>query len=168
MCRGVSKSGSPAPSLITSLPSALRRAARAVTASVGEGLTRWTRRETGRVTRFPVIALIRLSKAILRDHAPAHQSCATAGCSMEKTPFKLEAPFKPAGDQPQAIERLVEGVNDGLAHQTLLGVTGSGKTMTIAALIERVQRPTMVLAHNKTLAAQLYGEFRAFFPHQSV
>jgi excinuclease ABC subunit B len=86
----------------------------------------------------------------------------------EPTPFKLEAGFEPAGDQPQAIEKLVEGVNDGLAHQTLLGVTGSGKTFSIAALIERVQRPTMVLAHNKTLAAQLYGEFREFFPHNSV
>src|SRR5215472_5198187 len=88
--------------------------------------------------------------------------------STEHTPFKLEAGFKPAGDQPQAIARLVEGLNDGLAHQTLLGVTGSGKTYAIASVIERVQRPTMVLAHNKTLAAQLYGEFREFFPHNSV
>ena len=86
----------------------------------------------------------------------------------EKIPFKLEAPFKPAGDQPQAIEKLVEGLNEGLAHQTLLGVTGSGKTATVAHVIERVQRPTMVLAHNKTLAAQLYGEFREFFPHNAV
>jgi excinuclease ABC subunit B len=88
--------------------------------------------------------------------------------SMEKIPFKLEADYEPAGDQPQAIEKLVQGLNDGLAHQTLLGVTGSGKTMTIASVIDRVQRPTMVLAHNKTLAAQLYGEFRGYFPHNAV
>src|SRR5499433_4167691 len=87
---------------------------------------------------------------------------------MEQIPFKLEADYAPAGDQPQAIEQLVEGINEGLAHQTLLGVTGSGKTMTAAQVIQRVQRPTMVLAHNKTLAAQLYGEFRAFFPHNAV
>src|ERR1700685_3941247 len=82
--------------------------------------------------------------------------------------FKLEADYSPAGDQPQAIEKLVEGISEGLAHQTLLGVTGSGKTFAAAAVIQRVQRPTMVLAHNKTLAAQLYGEFREFFPHNSV
>ena len=87
---------------------------------------------------------------------------------MEQRPFKLEADFAPAGDQPEAIEKLVEGLNEGLAHQTLLGVTGSGKTFSVAAVIERVQRPTMVLAHNKTLAAQLYGEFRGFFPHNAV
>ena len=87
---------------------------------------------------------------------------------MEKIPFKLEADYEPAGDQPQAIEKLVEGLNEGLAHQTLLGVTGSGKTYSVANVIQRVQRPTMVLAHNKTLAAQLYGEFREFFPHNSV
>jgi excinuclease ABC subunit B len=88
---------------------------------------------------------------------------------MEETPrFKLEGDYQPAGDQPQAIDKLVDGLGSGLAHQTLLGVTGSGKTFTIANVIERVQRPTLVLAHNKTLAAQLYGEFREFFPHNSV
>src|ERR1700736_2550991 len=87
---------------------------------------------------------------------------------MEHTPFKLEAGFEPAGDQPQAIEKLVEGLQNGLAHQTLLGVTGSGKTFSAASVIQRVQRPAMVLAHNKTLAAQLYGEFREFFPHNAV
>src|ERR1700756_373951 len=86
----------------------------------------------------------------------------------EHRPFALEADFAPAGDQPEAIDKLVEGLQQGLAHQTLLGVTGSGKTMTAAAVIERMQRPTMVLAHNKTLAAQLYGEFREFFPHNAV
>jgi excinuclease ABC subunit B len=87
---------------------------------------------------------------------------------MEHIPFKLEASYEPAGDQPQAIDKLVEGLNEGLAHQTPLGVTGSGKTFSIASVIQRVQRPTMVLAHNKTLAAQLYGEFREFFPNNSV
>src|SRR5690242_8871638 len=86
----------------------------------------------------------------------------------EKIPFKLEASYPPAGDQPQAIEKMVEGLNEGLAHQTLLGVTGSGKTFSVACVIQQVQRPTMVLAHNKTLAAQLYGEFREFFPHNAV
>jgi excinuclease ABC subunit B len=86
----------------------------------------------------------------------------------EKIPFKLEAAYPPAGDQPQAIEKMVEGLNEGLAHQTLLGVTGSGKTFSVACVIQQVQRPTMVLAHNKTLAAQLYGEFREFFPHNAV
>ncbi len=82
--------------------------------------------------------------------------------------FELVSPYRPAGDQPQAIERLTAGFEAGLAHQTLLGVTGSGKTYTIANVIERVQRPTLVLAPNKTLAAQLYGEFKEFFPHNAV
>ncbi|KAB8196944.1 excinuclease ABC subunit UvrB [Lysobacter maris] len=82
--------------------------------------------------------------------------------------FQLVSPYRPAGDQPQAIERLVAGFEDGLAHQTLLGVTGSGKTYTIANVVQQVQKPTLVMAHNKTLAAQLYGEFKAFFPHNAV
>ena len=81
------------------------------------------------------------------------------------SPFKLHQHFEPAGEQPQAIERLIAGFEAGLAHQTLLGVTGSGKTYTIANVIESVQKPTLVLAPNKTLAAQLYGEFKAFFPN---
>ena len=87
---------------------------------------------------------------------------------MEQIPFKLEAEFAPSGDQPEAIARLVEGLNDGLGAQTLLGVTGSGKTYVVSQVIERMQRPALVLAHNKTLAAQLYGEFRGFFPHNAV
>src|ERR1700680_4615354 len=87
---------------------------------------------------------------------------------MEQYAFTLQADYVPAGDQPQAIDKLVEGLSEGLAHQTLLGVTGSGKTFTAANLIQRVQRPAMVLAHNKTLAAQLYGEFREYFPHNAV
>lgn len=82
--------------------------------------------------------------------------------------FKLHAEFQPAGDQPAAIKKLIEGLNDGLAHQTLLGVTGSGKTFTIANVIEQVNRPVMVMAHNKTLAAQLYSEMKAFFPDNAV
>ncbi|MCF8005467.1 MAG: excinuclease ABC subunit UvrB, partial [Chromatiaceae bacterium] len=82
--------------------------------------------------------------------------------------FELVSQFQPAGDQPEAIRRLVEGLNDGEAGMTLLGVTGSGKTFSIANVIDRVQRPTLILAPNKTLAAQLYGEMREFFPHNAV
>ncbi len=82
--------------------------------------------------------------------------------------FRIESSFEPSGDQPTAIAELVEGLNDGLAQQTLLGVTGSGKTFTIAKVIEHVQRPTIILAPNKTLAAQLYGEMKSFFPRNSV
>jgi len=83
-------------------------------------------------------------------------------------PFKLQSHYKPAGDQPQAIEKLVQGLGSSPSSQTLLGVTGSGKTYTIANVIERVQKPTLVLAHNKTLAAQLYNEFKTFFPDNAV
>ncbi len=83
-------------------------------------------------------------------------------------PFKVHSRYQPAGDQPKAIDQLVTGLNAGLTAQTLLGVTGSGKTYTMAKVIESVQRPTIVLAHNKTLAAQLYSEFREFFPDNAV
>jgi excinuclease ABC subunit B len=83
-------------------------------------------------------------------------------------PFQLKAPYPPAGDQPGAIQQLTESVNSGEQYQTLLGVTGSGKTFTIANLIQHVQRPTLVLTHNKTLVAQLYGEFKQFFPDNAV
>ena len=82
--------------------------------------------------------------------------------------FRLKSDYQPAGDQPAAIAGLIDGLRSGLAHQTLLGVTGSGKTFTVANVIQAVQRPTLVLAHNKTLAAQLYGEFREFFPDNAV
>ena len=82
--------------------------------------------------------------------------------------FKLVSDFEPTGDQPEAIRQLVEGLEKGVPYQTLLGVTGSGKTFTIANVIEKVQRPVLVLSHNKTLAAQLYGEFRQFFPENRV
>ncbi|MEK1838025.1 MAG: DEAD/DEAH box helicase family protein, partial [Pseudomonas sp.] len=82
--------------------------------------------------------------------------------------FQLVTRFEPAGDQPEAIRLMVEGIEAGLAHQTLLGVTGSGKTFSIANVIAQIQRPTLVLAPNKTLAAQLYGEFKAFFPNNAV
>ena len=86
----------------------------------------------------------------------------------EGSPFKLHQPFPPGGDQPEAIRQLVEGIDDGLMFQTLLGVTGSGKTFTMANVIARCGRPALVLAHNKTLAAQLYSEFREFFPENAV
>ncbi len=82
--------------------------------------------------------------------------------------FQLETQFKPAGDQPEAIDALIQGIEDGLMHQTLLGVTGSGKTFTAANVIQRLQRPAIIMAHNKTLAAQLYGEMKEFFPKNSV
>ncbi|MCC6198240.1 MAG: DEAD/DEAH box helicase family protein, partial [Burkholderiales bacterium] len=84
------------------------------------------------------------------------------------SPYELHEPFAPAGDQPEAIARLVEGLADGLAFQTLLGVTGSGKTFTMANVIARTGRPALVMAPNKTLAAQLYSEFREFFPNNAV
>ena len=82
--------------------------------------------------------------------------------------FKLTSEYRPTGDQPQAIKQLVQGVNSGDHYQTLLGVTGSGKTFTIANVIQETQKPTLILSHNKTLAAQLYGEFKQFFPKNAV
>ena len=82
--------------------------------------------------------------------------------------FKLISEYNPTGDQPQAIEQLTKGVNDGSQFQTLLGVTGSGKTFTMANVIANTNRPTLILSHNKTLAAQLYAEFKSFFPENSV
>ena len=82
--------------------------------------------------------------------------------------FVLKAPYQARGDQPQAIEALARGVKEGMPAQVLLGVTGSGKTFTMASVIEKVQRPTLVIAHNKTLAAQLCSEFKAFFPDSAV
>ena len=82
--------------------------------------------------------------------------------------FQLTSQYKPTGDQPEAIDELVKGVETGQPHQTLLGVTGSGKTFTMANVIQQVKRPTLILSHNKTLAAQLYAEFKSFFPENSV
>src|SRR5450432_1819633 len=82
--------------------------------------------------------------------------------------FELVSDYQPAGDQPQAIEKLTAGIVSGAKHQTLLGVTGSGKTFTVANVIRNVDRPTLVLSHNKTLAAQLYAEFKGFFPNNAV
>ena len=86
---------------------------------------------------------------------------------MSKT-FELTSNFKPAGHQPIAIKELIHGLEAGLAYQTLLGVTGSGKTFSIAHVMQKIQRPVLILAPNKTLAAQLYGEMRSFFPHNAV
>src|SRR5882672_3955652 len=99
-------------------------------------------------------------RPILRQPPPAPP--------MTDRPFELVADYLPAGDQPQAIAQLVDGARTGLAKQTLLGVTGSGKTFTMASIVQTLQRPALILAHNKTLAAQLYGEMREFFPHNSV
>ena len=82
--------------------------------------------------------------------------------------FELSSPFSPTGDQPEAIAALSDGIKSGVPFQTLLGVTGSGKTFTIANVIKEVKKPTLILSHNKTLAAQLYSEFKAFFPNNAV
>ncbi len=86
----------------------------------------------------------------------------------EERRFELVSDYNPMGDQPQAIEKLVQGVVEGRKHQTLMGVTGSGKTFTMANIIQKVQKPTLVISHNKTLAAQLHGEFKEFFPNNAV
>jgi len=88
--------------------------------------------------------------------------------TFDGSPFRMHQPFPPAGDQPVAIEQLLAGLDDGLSFQTLLGVTGSGKTYTMANVIARSGRPALVLAPNKTLAAQLYAEFKEFFPENAV
>src|SRR6187431_1378410 len=82
--------------------------------------------------------------------------------------FKLQAPFQPMGDQPEAIRGLVDGIRTGKDHQVLLGATGTGKTFTIASVIQELQKPALIMAHNKTLAAQLYSEFKEFFPNNAV
>ena len=82
--------------------------------------------------------------------------------------FKLESKYKPSGDRPEAIESLVDGIKSGKKNQVLLGATGTGKTFTIANVIEKINKPTLVLAHNKTLAGQLYGEFKELFPNNHV
>ena len=82
--------------------------------------------------------------------------------------FKVHSNYEPSGDQPTAIKELVDGINRGSDYQTLLGVTGSGKTYTIAKVIEEVQKPTLIISHNKTLAAQLFGEFKSLFPNNAV
>ena len=96
------------------------------------------------------------------------QSLENGGAFDRSKPFRIQSDFTPAGDQPGAIDTLVQGIQEGLADQTLLGVTGSGKTFTMAHVIERLQRPALILAPNKTLAAQLYSEFKAFFPDNAV
>lgn len=82
--------------------------------------------------------------------------------------FKLHAPYNPTGDQPRAIEKLVQGFEEGNQFETLVGVTGSGKTFTMANIIQHVQKPTLIISHNKTLAAQLYSEMKEFFPENAV
>ena len=82
--------------------------------------------------------------------------------------FRIESPYKPTGDQPNAIKEIAQAIKEGQEAVTLLGVTGSGKTFTMANVIEKLQRPALILSHNKTLAAQLYGEFKSFFPNNAV
>src|SRR6202162_3578478 len=96
------------------------------------------------------------------------EGSAAAAVTFSDSPYRLHQMFEPAGDQPEAIARLIEGVEDGLAYQTLLGVTGSGKTYTMAQVIARQGRPALIIAPNKTLAAQLYSEMREFFPENAV
>ena len=87
---------------------------------------------------------------------------------LQSMKFKIDSQYKPSGDQPAAIKGICEALNDGVDAVTLLGVTGSGKTFTMANVIEKLQRPALILSHNKTLAAQLYGEFKSFFPNNAV
>ena len=103
------------------------------------------------------------SQSADNDQLLAHKSSPQGGHA-----FKLKAPYEPTGDQPQAIAELVKGFKEGNQCQTLLGVTGSGKTFTMANVIQQLQKPTLVIAHNKTLAAQLYGEFKEMFPDNAV
>jgi len=123
------------------------------------------------VVGFVVVANFNahMSTSLAVDTPPV-QGAVAEGQFVQYTgsPFELFQPYLPAGDQPQAIEQLVEGVNDGEVFQTLLGVTGSGKTFTMANVIARLGRPAIVFAPNKTLAAQLYSEFREFFPRNAV
>src|ERR1700687_5767637 len=164
---GVSKSGSPAPKPMMSLPSALSFAALAVTARVGEGLM-----GLRRVATSDMVTPNRLEKRAAPSFYLVKSSVLRAYfmdvVTYPGSPFRLHQPFAPAGDQPEAIAKLIEGLNDGLSYQTLLGVTGSGKTYTMANVIARLGRPALVLAPHNTLAAQLYSEFREFFPQNAV
>ena len=103
-----------------------------------------------------------------RQRESIHYLLRKGGAKAAMDKFELVSPYKPTGDQPEAIKKLTEGIQNGLKEQVLLGVTGSGKTFTMANIIANVNRPTLVLAHNKTLAAQLCSEFREFFPNNSV
>src|SRR5574340_272788 len=163
MCCGVSKSGSPAPRPTMSRPDALSAAARAVTARVGEGLMACTRRESSTVvpSEHPRVRKCYYRQVFRRSILPVF-------VTFPNSPFRLFQPFPPAGDQPTAITQLVEGIEDGLSFQTLLGVTGSGKTYTMANVIAQLGRPALIMAPNKTLAAQLYAEMREFFPENAV
>ena len=142
-----------------SRPAARNSVASARTAPVGDGLMAAIRLETDKLTRLP------------------HENAQLWYVNLQTFPqttfdnrdrLTLVSDFAPAGDQVGAIAGLLEGLNDGLARQTLLGVTGSGKTFTVANFIDRLQRPAIILAPNKTLAAQLYGEMREFFPNNAV
>jgi excinuclease ABC subunit B len=121
-----------------------------------------------RATPMPLRGLF-LSREIVSIFVSIFVSIAAREAQVQLMPdFEVVAPFEPTGDQPAAIEQLVEGIERGEKNQTLLGVTGSGKTFTVAQVVARVQKPTLVLAPNKTLAAQLYAEYKEFFPNNAV
>ena len=103
-----------------------------------------------------------------RGHSQSASLLAHKGRTAGSSSFKLHAPYQPTGDQPEAIRALVEGFGEGNQFQTLFGVTGSGKTFTMANVIEQLNKPTLIISHNKTLAAQLYGEMKEFFPENAV
>ena len=105
---------------------------------------------------------------LIQGHSQSAAPLAHKAKSENGHSFILHSEYKPTGDQPQAIEALVKGFKEGNQCQTLLGVTGSGKTFTMANVIEQLNKPTLIIAHNKTLAAQLYGEFKEFFPENAV
>jgi excinuclease ABC subunit B len=109
-----------------------------------------------------------MAKKASSDHDLTYAQIAYGKALIHSSEFQLSTAFSPRGDQGQAIDQLVQGLNDGQKHQVLLGVTGSGKTFTMAKVIEAIGRPALVLAHNKTLAAQLYREFKTFFPRNAV
>src|SRR5690606_31189688 len=121
-----------------------------------------------RIVPIPLSDYTGVLPAIAMNDTSTDNRVADAAAGLESRGFRLVAPYTPAGDQPAAIERLVAGFEGGLAHQTLLGVTGSGKTYTFAYVVQQMQKPTLLMAPNKALAAQLYGEFEAFFPDNAV
>src|SRR6185436_885258 len=124
------------------------------------------RLERGQTPKPPSTVACRPSS--LREHTGRSSHGGAARYTFRMGGFRLVSPFTPQGDQPQAIAQLIEGFQAGHQEQVLLGVTGSGKTFTVAKVVEALDRPTIVLSHNKTLAAQLYQEFKSFFPDNAV
>ena len=115
---------------------------------------------------YPKIITVEIDEKIYSNYRAFLENSNIGGTFMDH--FELVSEYAPTGDQPQAIAKLVEGFKEGNQCETLLGVTGSGKTFTMANVIQALNKPTLILVHNKTLAAQLYGEFKEFFPHNAV